>query len=133
MGRFVEKRLLENRAEERLTIEVFFLLLRLLTTQNAYRNPNMDVNRIAAGWCSGGHGVVFPKQETALRQSLDNHFVCTANIDCRLGGVAALQPADKAKIQFGGNAYDYPRARQFLVRRPLQGFDLLQKRLFDPI
>ena len=79
----------------------------------------MDVNRIAAGRFSSSHIVVFPKQETALWQSLDNHFVCAANIDCWLGGITAFQPADKAKIQFGGNAYDYLGARQFLVRRPL--------------
>ena len=93
----------------------------------------MDDSRIAAGWCSGGHGVVFPKQETALWQSLDNHFVCAADYDGWLGGVVALQPADKAEIQFGGNTCDYPCPRQFLVRRPLQRFGVLQKGLSDPV
>ena len=67
----------------------------------------MDVSLVAAGWCSGGHGVVFPKQEATLWQSLDNHLVCAADIDGRFGGLAALQPADTAEVQFGGNTYDY--------------------------
>ena len=70
----------------------------------------MDVSRIAVGWTGGGHIVVFPKQETALWQSLDNHFVYPADDDGRLGGLAALQPADKAEIQFGGNTYNHPCA-----------------------
>ena len=71
----------------------------------------MDVNRIDAGWCSSGHGVVFPKQEATLWQSLECHLVCATNTDSWLGGFAAFQPADKAEIQLGGNAYDYPCAR----------------------
>jgi hypothetical protein len=64
----------------------------------------LDVGFGAAGRSGGGHGVVCPKQETTLRQSLDNHFVCTANIDSRLSGFAAFQSSDKAEVQFGGNA-----------------------------
>ena len=63
----------------------------------------MDVNLVAAGRSGSGHGVVCPKQETTLRQSIDNHFVCTANTDGGLGGVAALQPADSAEVQLGGD------------------------------
>ena len=57
----------------------------------------MDVSLVAANWCSGGHGVVFPKQETALWQSLDNHFVCAAGIDGGLGGFAAFQSSDTSE------------------------------------
>ena len=93
----------------------------------------MDVSLVAAGWCSGGHIVVFPKQETTLWQSLDNHFVCAADYDGWLGGVAAFQPAHSTEIQFGGNTNYHPRARQFLVRRPLQRFGVLQKGLSDTV
>lgn len=79
----------------------------------------MDVSLIAAGWSGGGYGVVFPQQEATLWQSIDNHFVCAANDDGRLGGLTALQSVDKAEIQFGGNAYNHSCARQFLIRRPL--------------
>ena len=85
----------------------------------------MDVGLGAAGWSGGGHIVVFPKQEATLWQSLECHFVCTANADGWLSGFAAFQPADKAEIQFGGDAYNHPRPRQFFVRRPLQGFGVL--------
>lgn len=71
----------------------------------------MDVSLIAAGRSGGGHIVVFPKQETTLRQSIDNHFVCITNLDCRIGGLAAFQPADSAEIQLGGNANHYPCPR----------------------
>ena len=70
----------------------------------------MDVGFGAAGWSGGGHGVVFPKQEATLWQSLDNHLVCTADIDSWLSGLVAFQPADKAEIQLGGDPDDYPRA-----------------------
>lgn len=93
----------------------------------------MDVNRIAAGRFGSGHGVVFPKQEATLWQSLECHLVCATNTDSWLGGFAAFQPADKAEIQFGGDTNHYPCTRQFLVRRPLQGFGVLQKGLSDPI
>ena len=79
----------------------------------------MDVSLIAAGWSGSGRIVVFPKQETTLWQSIDNHLVCATNLDGWPGGLAALQPADKAEIQFGGNAYNHSCARQFLIRRPL--------------
>ena len=84
-----------------------------------YRNSHLDDHCCAAGWSGGGHFVVFPKQETALWQSAECHIVRTSDIDCRYGGVAAFQPAHSAEIQLGGDAYDYPRARQFLVRRPM--------------
>ena len=93
----------------------------------------MDVSLIAAGWSGSGHIVVFPKQEATLRQSLECHIVCASDFDCRLSGLVALQPADKAEIQLGGDAYDYSCTRQFLVRSPLQGFGVLQKGLSDPI
>ena len=67
----------------------------------------MDVSLIDAGWSGGGHIVVFPKQEATLWQSLDNHIICTANLDGWVGGFVALQPVDSAEIQFGGDAYDY--------------------------
>ena len=67
----------------------------------------MDVGFIAVGWSGGGYSVVFPKQEATLWQSLECHFVCATNLNSRIGGVAAFQPADKAEIQFGGDAYDY--------------------------
>ena len=79
----------------------------------------MDVGFIAVGWSGGGHIVVFPEQEATLWQSLECHVVCTSDFDCRIGGIAALQPIDKAEVQFGGDTYNYPRARQFLVCRPL--------------
>ena len=79
----------------------------------------MDVSIVTAGWSGGGHNVVFPKQETTLQQSFECHIVCTTDFDCWLGGLAALQPIDKAEIQFGGNAYNHSCARQFLVCRPL--------------
>ena len=93
----------------------------------------MDVSLVAADWSGSGHSIVFPKQEATLWQSLDNHFVCVTDDDCRLGGLAAFQPADKAEIQFGGDAYDYPCPRQFLVCCPLQGFGVLQKGLSDTV
>ena len=93
----------------------------------------MDVSPRAAGWSSSSHGVVCPKQETTLRQSIECHFVCATNIDDRLGGAAAFQPADPSEVQFGGDPNHYPRSRQFLVRRPLQGFGVLQKRLSNTI
>ena len=71
----------------------------------------MDVGIIAAGWSGGSHIVVFPKQETTLWQGVDNHLVCATNLDGWPGGLVALQPADKAEIQFGGDAYDYPCPR----------------------
>ena len=92
----------------------------------------MDVSFVAAGWCSGSRIVVFPKQETALWQSIDNHFVCAADIDSRYGGAAALQPVDKAEVQFGGDANHYPCTRQFFIRHSMQGFSVLQKGLPDP-
>ena len=70
----------------------------------------MDVSLIAAGWSGGSHCVVFPKQEATLRQSIEYHFVCTTDFDCWLGGIAALQPIDKAEIQFGGDPNYHPSA-----------------------
>jgi hypothetical protein len=67
----------------------------------------MDVNLILAGWPGIGCIVVFPKQEATLWQSVECHIVCASDFDCRLGGLVALQPTDKAEIQFGGNTYDY--------------------------
>ena len=89
----------------------------------------MDVSFGTAGGSGSGCGVVCPKQEATLQQSLDNHLVCVANIDSGLSGVAALQSVDSAEVQLSGDAYDYPCARQFLIRRPLQGLGVLQKRL----
>jgi len=85
----------------------------------------MDVSPLAAGWSGSGCGVVCPKQETTLRQSLDNHLVFAAYLDGGLGGIAALQPADSAEVQLGGDAYNHPRTRQFFVRCPLQGLGVL--------
>ena len=93
----------------------------------------MDVSLVAAGWSGSCHIIVFPKQETTLWQSIDNHFVCAANDDSRIGGLVAFQPTDKAEIQFSGDAYNHPRARQFLICCPLQGFGILQKGLSDSI
>ena len=93
----------------------------------------MDVSVVAASWFGSSHIVVFPKQEATLWQSLECHLVYAADIDGRLGGFAAFQPADKAEIQLGGDAYDYPCARQFFVRRPLQGFSILQKRISNAV
>lgn len=108
-------------------------LCALISAVDEHWNSHLDVSLIDAGWSGSGYSVVFPKQETTLRQSIDNHFVCTADIDSWLSGLVAFQPADKAEIQFGGDAHDYSCARQFFVRRPLQGFGVLQKRLSDPI
>ena len=85
----------------------------------------MDDSFVSANWYSSGHGVVCPKQEAALRQSVDNHIVCVANLDGGLGGVADFQPFDSAEVQLGGDAYNHPCARQFLIPRPLQGFGVL--------
>ena len=93
----------------------------------------MDVGFVAAGWSGGGHSVVLPKQETTLWQSLECHIVRSSDFDGGFGGLAALQPADSSEVQFGGDTYDYLCARQFFVRRPLQGFCVLQKGLSDPI
>ena len=79
----------------------------------------MDDSFGAAGRSGGGHGVVCPKQETTLRQSLDNHLVCTADADGGLGGPAALQPAHSAEVQLGGDTDHHPCTRQFLVRCPM--------------
>ena len=93
----------------------------------------MDVSLIPAGWPGSGRIVVFPKQEATLWQSLECHFVCATNLNSRIGGVAAFQPADKAEIQFRGDTNHYPCPRQFLVCHPLQGFSVLQKGLSGPI
>ena len=69
----------------------------------------MDGNRIAASRSGSGHGVVCPKQETTLRQSIDNHLVCAANVDGWYSGVAALQPVDKAEVQLSRNPDHHPR------------------------
>lgn len=68
----------------------------------------MDDSFGAAGRSGGGHGVVCPKQETALRQSVECHIVCVADIDSGAGGSATLQPTDSAEVQLGGDTYDYP-------------------------
>ena len=78
----------------------------------------MDVGLGAAGRSGSGYGLVCPKQETTLRQSIECHSVCAANADSGFGGIVALQPLDSAKVQLGGDTYDYPRARQFIVYSP---------------
>ena len=79
----------------------------------------MDDSFIAAGRSGCSFGVVCQKQETTLRQSVECHLVRSSDIDGGSGGVAALQPADSAEVQFGGDPDDYSCTRQFLIRRPL--------------
>ena len=111
----------------------FFPIFALQLSNYAHRNPNMDVSSCAAGWSGSSYGVVFPKQETTLWQGTDNHLVRIANLDGWIGGLAALQPADKAEIQLGGNANNHLGARQFGFGCLVQGFRFLQKRLSDTI
>ena len=85
----------------------------------------MDVGLGAAGGSGGGYGVICPKQETTLRQSVECHIVRSSDFDGGSGGVAALQPADKAEVQLGGDPYNHPCSRQFFIRHPLQGFGIL--------
>ena len=108
-------------------------LCALISAIDEHRNPHLDVSCIAVGWSGSGHGVVCPKQETTLWQSVDNHFVRIANFDCESGGVAALQPAHSAEVQLGGDPDPHSCARQFIIRRPLQGFGVLQKRLSNTV
>jgi hypothetical protein len=93
----------------------------------------LDVNLVAAGRSGSGHGVVCPKQETTLRQSIECHIVRSSDFDSGFGGIAAFQPIDSAEVQFGGDPNHHPCARQFFIRRPLQGFSILQKRLSEAV
>lgn len=126
MGRRINNRVLPKSVICITTFPKNPYLCALIRAIDEYRNSHLDVSLIAAGRSGGGHIVVFPQQETTLWQAIDNHLVCTTNLDCRIGSLVALQPADSAEIQLGGNANHYPCPRQFLVRRPLQGFGVLQ-------
>lgn len=86
-------------------------LCALISAIDEHRNPHLDACFGAACWSGGGYGVVCPKQETTLRQSIDNHIVFVANIDGGLGGVVALQPTDSSEVQLGGDPDDYPCTR----------------------
>ena len=86
-------------------------LCALISAIDEHRNPHLDVGFGAAGGSGSSHGVVCPKQETTLWQSVECHTVCTPDIDCGFGGVVALQPADSAEVQLGGNPDDYPCTR----------------------
>ena len=133
MGRRIDNRVLPKSVICITTFPKIPYLCALISAVDEHWNSHLDVSLIDAGWSGSGYSVVFPKQETTLRQSLDNHFVCTTDYDGRLGGFVAFQPADSAEIQLGGDAYNHPRARQFFVRRPLQGFSFLQKGLSYPV
>ena len=85
----------------------------------------MDDSCFAAGWSGGGFGVVFPQQKAALWQSIECHSVCASNLFGGTGGLIAFQPLDSAEIQLGGDAYDYPCARQFFFHSTLQGLRFL--------
>ena len=57
--------------------------------------------------------------ETGLNTDAATGNTTITNVLGWAGGIIAFQSLDSAEIQLGGDAYDYPCARQFLVRRPL--------------
>ena len=58
----------------------------------------MDVGFGAAGGSGGGYGVVCPKQETTLWQSVECHTVRSSDFDGGFGGIATLQPTDTSEV-----------------------------------